>query len=415
MAQDTYTEVWNKVLLRCPSLSPKLAQDFVVNAFRRLMEIRRWAWLVEFGQFINPPAYSGGGTVSVTQNSTTVTGSGTTFTSSLVGQQFRIGQNTPIYTIASFTSATQIDLDSVWGGLTQSGAQPTIYQCFFPVPSDFHQFITFWDPAFNWQLFLDVQQSEINIWDAQRANLGNAFVVSFRDYTTSQVGVVEPVIQSLGTGNSPTSGGTYTAPNDAIFTLEITTGGIAGVARYRWKKNNGSYTSNVLTNGAGTAQTLQDGVTVTFPLIVSYTLGDIWVIDCTAIPNPGVPRYELWPHQTTNHVYGFLYEKRYPDLNDANTVIPNFIRGDVLMEMALEEVALWPGPSTDKPNPYYSLQAASYHQNNLRNARGNGMIDVLEVQDDNVWEQNLSYLYPALSWAMATPLGDSRWLQSHAI
>src|SRR5215510_1959208 len=178
MPQDTYQEVWNRVLLRCPSLGPKLAQDFVVNAFRRLGEIRRWAWLTKFGQFICPTVYNTG-LANVTQNSIVVTGSGTTWTSDMVGRQFRVGLAAPIYTIASFVNSTQITLDAVWGGPTGLLQTYQIYQCFFTPPSDFHQFICLWDPAFNWQLHLDVQQIEINIWDAQRASMGNAYVVSF--------------------------------------------------------------------------------------------------------------------------------------------------------------------------------------------------------------------------------------------
>ncbi len=151
MAQETYQQCWNKLLLRCPELSPKLAQDFIVNAFRRLVEHRRWSWRVKFNQFIAPDAYSTG-TVSVTNGFTTVTGSGTAWTAAMVGQQFRVGLAAPIYTIAQFDSPTQIELDQVWGGPTSAASGYSIYQCYFTPPSDFHQFITLWDPAFNWQL-----------------------------------------------------------------------------------------------------------------------------------------------------------------------------------------------------------------------------------------------------------------------
>lgn len=409
MSNDTYAEVWGRVLLRCPTMSPKLAQDFVINAFRRLAEVRRWSWLTKFNQFIAPAAYNTG-TVTVTLNSTTVTGSGTTFTAAMVGRQFKVGTSSPIYTIAQYTSATSIELDLVYGGTTTAGASYIIYQSYFTVPSDFHQFISLWDPSFNWQLFLDINQSEINIWDAQRANTGNAFCVSFRGYSNSQVGVVSTTLQVVGTGPDPTSGGTFTGPNDAIFTVEITTGGTAGTAVYKWKKDDGSYTSGVATNGAATAQTLQDGVTVLFPLVSVYVVGDVFVIRCQAIPNAGLPIYELWPNQQSAHVYPFLYEMRAADLDDVNAVLPRYIRGDVLVEMACEDVALWPGPSTDKPNPYFSITGAKYHHD-----RAEKMIQVLEVQDDNVWMQDLTYAYPSMSWAFATPLGDSAWLQNHAI
>lgn len=409
MALDTYSQIWNKVLLRCPSLSPKLSQDFVINAFRRLAEIRRWSWLVKFGQFISPAVYNTG-TCAVTQNSTTVIGTGTAWDSSLVGRQFRIGLTAPIYTVASVTSPTQLDLDQPFGAPTASAQVYSIYLCFFTPPTDFHQFICLWDPAFNWQLMLDVQQSEINIWDAQRANTGNAYVVSFRDYTTSQVGVVGSPLQVLGSGPAPSSAGVYTGPIDAIFTIQVTLGGAPGTATYQWKKNNGAFTTGVLTDAGGAAQDLQDGVQIVFPLANVYVLNDTFVIRVTAIPNAGLPRYELWPHQQANHVYPFLYEMRPQDLNDVNAVLPRYIRGDVLVDMAMEEVCLWPGPSADKPNPYFSLNNAKYHGDRARK-----MIEVLEVQDDNVWEQDLTYSYPAIAWAMATPLGDARFLQSHAV
>ncbi len=295
---DTYAQCWNKVLLRCPSLSPKLAQDFVVNAFRRLAETRRWSWLVKFGQFI-APAVTTGGTVTVTQNSTTVVGVGTAWTAALVGQQFRVGLSAPIYTVAQFDSSTQFELDQPWGGLTASAETYSIYQCYFTPPPDFNQFICLWDPAYAWQLYLDIQQGEINQWDPQRANIGNSFLVSFRDYTTSQVGVVGNPVHIIAVGNSPSplSGGIFTAPSNAIYTIICTTGGVSGTAQFEWSKNDGAYTTGVVTDAGGAAQSLQDGVTISFPVGPSYVLNDMWTISATAISNSGLPRYELWPHQ----------------------------------------------------------------------------------------------------------------------
>lgn len=402
------------MLLRCPALSPKLAQDFTINAFRRLAEIRRWSWLVKYNQFIAPNVYNTG-TVSVTNGLTTVTGSGTTWTAAMVGRQFRVGLSAPIYTIAQFNNSTSLQLDLPFGGPTSAGTGYSIYQCYFTPPADFHQFITLWDPAFNWSLWLDTQQTELNIWDAQRSNTGNAYSVSFRGYTTAQVGAVAQPLQVSGTGNVPLSGGIFLGPVDSIFTVQITTAGTPGTAVFKWKKDSGTYTTSVITDAAGLPQGLMDGVVVAFPTGVSYTLNDVFIIQCAAIPASGLPFYELWPHQQASHVYPFLYEARAQDLNDFNAVLPRYIRGDVIMEMALEDVCMWPGPSPDKPNVYYSITSAKYHADRLQNSDGSGMIDVLEIQDDNVWEQNLSYAYPAMAWNMATPLGDASWLQSHAI
>lgn len=311
MAVDTYAEVWSRLLLRCPSLSSKLAQDFVRNAFRRLAERRRWSWKVKLGQFISPALYSTG-TVTVTQNSTTVTGSGTTFTAGMVGRQFRTGGSSPIYTISAFGSATSITLDLPWGNPTATLQTYQIYQCFFTPPTDFHQFISVWDPSFNWQLQLNVSQSDINLWDAQRSNLGNSYCVSFRDF--SSIGAT------------------------------------------------------------------------------------------------GLPRYELWPSQQADHLYPFLYESVPSDLSETGITLPRYVRGDILLEISLEDVASWPGPSNDKPNPYFNPIIARKHRD-----RAEQMTNELEVKDDEIWMQDLTYAYPSMGWPYASPFGDSAWLQKHAI
>ena len=187
MALDTYADIWNRVQLRAPDVGPFIAQDFVKNSFRRVAERRRWSWLIKFGQFISPDPYVTG-TVSITQGSTTVTGVGTAWTSAsptLLYQQFRIGLNAPIYTIIEVTDDTHLELSSPYGGATApAGTGYRIYQCFFPTPTDFHSMLTLWDPAMNWQLYLNVKQEQLNLVDAQRANAGNAYCVSYRD--TSQ-------------------------------------------------------------------------------------------------------------------------------------------------------------------------------------------------------------------------------------
>ena len=409
MAQETYQQCWNKLLLRCPALSPKLAQDFIVTAFRRLVEHRRWSWRVKFGQFLAPNAYSTG-TVSVTNGFTTVTGAGTAWTAAMVGQQFRVGLAAPIYTIAQFDSPTQIELVQVWGGPTSAASGYSIYKCYFVPPDDFSQFITVFDPMFNWALILDIDQADLNAIDAQRANSGNAYVVSFRGYTTSQVGVVSQVLQVVGSGAAPISGGQFLGPNNAVFTIQITTGGVSGIADFEWKKDGSAYTTGVLTDSGGAPQTLMDGVVVSFPTGFTYVIGDTFVIQTTAIPNAGLPFFEFYPHQQSSHVYGFLYSTTPPDLNDPNAVIQRYIKSNFLVDMAIEDLSLWPGVSADKINPYYSLRNADYYKR-----RNMEQIQKLEIQDDNVWSQDISYAYPQLTWPFAYVLGDSRFLQSHGI
>jgi len=173
-----------RVKLHCPAAGELLARDWVKNAFRRIAERRRWSWLMRQGQFILPAVYRTG-TVTVTNSLTTVTGALTVWTGAMVGRQFRIGNSTPIYTIASVTDNTTLDLSLPWGAATQAGATYNIYQAYQTPPSDFHSFITIWDPRYNWQLWRNVDQVTLNYADAQRTNLGPSYVIASREWNTT--------------------------------------------------------------------------------------------------------------------------------------------------------------------------------------------------------------------------------------
>jgi hypothetical protein len=311
MALDTYQTVWSRVLLRCPSAGSLLARDWVKDAFRRVAERRRWSWLIKRGQFLAPAVHSAG-TATVVNNNATVTGVGATaWTAAMVGRQFKVSAN-PIYTIDSVNVGAQtLVLDDTWGGASAASIAYEIYQCYFTPPTDFHALVSVYDPKLNWQLYLNYTQREINTWDSQRANRGQAWVVAAFDY-------------------------------------RIPTGG-------------------------------------TIPL----------------------PRFELWPHQTAQYVYALLYEARPTDLQDSGATLPFYVRGDALLEGALAMAARWPGPDADHKNPYFNIQLASMHD-----ARFEQMVMELEKQDDNTYEDDVSYLAPT-NYPFV-PFADSAWLQSHS-
>jgi hypothetical protein len=404
VARDTYEKIWRRVLLQCPSAGEKRAKQWVSHAFREVAERREWSWKTRYGEFIIPAVYDTG-TVSTTLNDATVTGSGTSFTQAMVGRQFRIGTNTPIYTIRQVDSATSLELDRVWGAASDADASYEIYQAFVTVPDDFASFIAVWDPYNNWRLHLNFSQDEINLRDVQRSSSGDAYVVAHRDYATSYAGTIGSVLQVRGTGPDPVaSPGTYTAPVDAVFTVEVTTGGATTTAVFQWKKGSGSYTTGVTT--AATAQALSDGVQIYWPTGETYVLGDTFIIQATAQDNVGLPRYELYPHKKAAYVYPYLYEADPDDLEDANATLPHYVRGDLLLEYALVKAAMWPG--TDKqPNAYYDLALAGRHERRARE-----QTEALEVADDNIAIKDLSYTPPS-GWA---PLPfDASFMQTHDI
>lgn len=306
MSLDTYNGLWRKVLLRCPSAGQFLARDWINNAFRRVVERRAWSWLIKKDQFLTATAYSTG-TVSVTHNSTAVTGTGTAWTSSHEGRQFVVS-GAPVYTVTTVTDATHIVLDDEYGGDTDTSATYSIHTAYVNPPTDFHSFISLWDAENSFVLNTVTTQRELNAWDPERTNTGDAYHCVFRDYYT------------------------------------------------------------------------QSGQTI------------------------ATPRYELWPHQTTQHAYPFLYESRPSDLEDTSATLPRFLHGDLLVEMALEQAALWPGP-TESPNPYFNRDLARHHA-----SRAEQLIQELERQDEEVSVSNV--MYPPDEGGI---VGDGDFLQSHAI
>ena len=87
---------------------------------RQVYDRRTWYGLEIKGQLCVPAAVVGG-TATVVNGSYQVTGSGTSWTNSIVGMQLRIGYNNPIYTITAVNTGTQtLTLELPWGGASGS-------------------------------------------------------------------------------------------------------------------------------------------------------------------------------------------------------------------------------------------------------------------------------------------------------
>lgn len=67
------------------------------------------------------------GTISLTNGSAAVVGSGTTFTADMVGKMIRVGTENTFYKVSAFTDATHITLASNYTGSTVSGLAYTIF------------------------------------------------------------------------------------------------------------------------------------------------------------------------------------------------------------------------------------------------------------------------------------------------
>jgi hypothetical protein len=408
---DTFTTLWNRLQLRVPAAGPDLSQDLIRDAFNQLAERRQWSWLMKTNSFY-PPTYLNPGTVATLPGTPLITGTSTNFTADLVGKQIRIGSlggaSYPTYTITQVTSTTTLVMDRNWVGATISSQQYQLFQCYFPMPDDFQYFYSVTSPTNNYRLNHNATEAEFDSYDPQRSQSGISFALAFYDYTQNYVGLIAPALQVRGSGPSPVSTTTdgYSYPAGSIYTVTIQTGGIVGTATFGWKQDSGT-TSGTGILSSGSPINLSNGVQVYFPA-GTYVSGDIWVIQCTTDQVSGVPRYELWPRPIgASFVYPFLYAKKLPALTDDQPQLPEFVarRGDILLEMALTNLALWPG-TANQPNPYHDVATSNVHR-----ITSEKMIYELEKKDDDTGIKDLMYA----GLPFMGPWRDGSWLQTHAL
>lgn len=424
MAND-YQEVWNSVLLRAP-VDPAQAQRFVFDAFQEFAERREWSWLIRNSAFAPPNLYQTG-IATATPNSAIVTGSADAsgnlpvWTTAMIGRQFRFGIFTPIYTITAVDSPTQIVLDQPWVGQVTVSQSYLLYQAYYSTPADFREWLTLKDPQNNFKLHTNVMQPQLDFWDPQRSQNQTPRCVSFLDYgggLNGSQGSVGPIIQAGGTQGDPAPVATttfgYNYPADATYCITITTGGAPGGAlAFKWYRvSNGVSTtlSPAITVADNNPVDLSDGVQVYFPQ-ATYVLNDVFITNCqqNQVQPQTSPRYEMWPHPMTQvYYYPFLYVAKIPAFDSDNQQLPPFVRRDVILELALEKCALFPGVSADAPNPYFSLQLAQMHRQ-----RYEVMAMELEKKDDATAIRDFVY-QDQTPWA-PMPFMDGSWLRDHAI
>lgn len=116
----------------------------VRNAIRqRLMEYAAsydWPHYRDIGSIQTINDYTTG-TVSVTNGSRTVTGSGTTFPTLSAGRKIRIGTENHFYYVATRDSATQLTLRDPYMGSTQSGVTYTLFQDEYKLEANTHKLL----------------------------------------------------------------------------------------------------------------------------------------------------------------------------------------------------------------------------------------------------------------------------------
>jgi hypothetical protein len=188
--QDYFSEVMGHI----PEIDVGLAQILVNRAFRDIRESRLWSWLRGFGVLVAPQNVTGG-TVAITQFSTTVTLDATAnaalngLTNPVITlRQFRTGQG-PIYNIAGYSHAgSTLTLDRPYMEGTTSAQNYQVYRCYYQAAdssgnliSDFLMFKEMFNPIDGYAIVggaLRVTRGEIDARDPTRGAQDLAYCVA---------------------------------------------------------------------------------------------------------------------------------------------------------------------------------------------------------------------------------------------
>lgn len=95
-----------------------------------------FTWLKKYYEINTIPIYTTG-TVSISQDSTTVTGTDTVFTAAMVGRVIKFSGDSEYYLISAWVSATEITLQTAYIGATLTDSDYIIYTVNYSLPSDF--------------------------------------------------------------------------------------------------------------------------------------------------------------------------------------------------------------------------------------------------------------------------------------
>lgn len=161
-------QAWN------PDLSQPKLLAIINGTVRKIYDRKCWYSLFVKGQLVSPQATTQG-QVTATLGSDIIVGNGTSWTDALVGQQFRIGYNNPIYSIIDVPDATHLQLELQWGS-------PTITSGYFIVQNYFNlgPNVKYLKTMLNMQMGIKFQlhatQDTLNTWDPWRQNQNFSWV-----------------------------------------------------------------------------------------------------------------------------------------------------------------------------------------------------------------------------------------------
>lgn len=174
MAQDTFGQIWNRVLLYAPGVPVPLVQQFVKNAYQRAIDMHYWSELVKEGQVVVGAEYSTG-TADLDNGVATATLSGGAWTG-LVNRTVRFADLPDTYTITAISGGSDevATLDRAYDGADAAAATFLVADFYIEFPEDLNTLDDIRDIGQNWRLRRQFhQQPYLDLVDAERSTTGS--------------------------------------------------------------------------------------------------------------------------------------------------------------------------------------------------------------------------------------------------
>lgn len=169
--QQNFASMIGQISSQNPDIDPSDIQVQINDIVRSIYDRRTWYGLMVRGQ-IATTGFTIGGSVNVSQGGNTIQGINTTWNPSVVGQQFRLGFNTPPYTITACDSTNQIlTIEMPWAGVSYSSAGYFIAQYYYALGPTIKYIHVAKNMIMAWRLRLNYTQQTLDSIDPWRATV----------------------------------------------------------------------------------------------------------------------------------------------------------------------------------------------------------------------------------------------------
>lgn len=184
MAYDTYVNIKTAVLAKIGITDTDVetvVKQALNDVLQEVCQASNFSWLYGDSSFITTKPYETG-TVSVTEGSATITGSGTVWVAGMVGRKFYCADAT--YKISAYVSATELTLSTVYAGASGSGLTYKIYQDEYSLASDVEDILAMRQEN-NPQKINKVGVEEMDRYYPQRNSFGYPSIYSIIGYDST--------------------------------------------------------------------------------------------------------------------------------------------------------------------------------------------------------------------------------------